>query len=67
MLGGFFALLVALLFPLIATASSYEAPLPAQLSTDPDLCAHAPCKDVIPDADSFSTRKGKPASPFKVI
>jgi len=55
------ALFAVLLFPLIATASSYEAPLPAQLSTDPDLCAHAPCKDVMPDADSFSTRKGKPA------
>ncbi len=43
----------------LAQASSYEAPLPAQLSTDPDLCAHAPCKDVI-DADSFSLRKGRP-------
>lgn len=43
----------------LAHASSYEAPLPAQLSTDPDLCAHAPCKDVI-DADSFSLRKGRP-------
>ena len=39
----------------------YEAPLPAQLSTDPDLCAHVPCKDVMPGADSFSHRMGKPA------
>jgi NosR/NirI family nitrous oxide reductase transcriptional regulator len=38
----------------------YEAPLPAQLSTDPDLCAHVPCKDVLPGADSFSHRMGKP-------
>ena len=60
-LGIIFALFALLLFPLLATASSYEAPLPAQLSTDPDLCAYAPCKDVMPDADSFSTRKGKPA------
>ncbi|MFZ4791410.1 MAG: 4Fe-4S binding protein [Candidatus Competibacteraceae bacterium] len=56
-----FFLFAAGLFPLITVASSYETPLPAQLSTDPDLCAYAPCKDVIPDADSFSTRKGKPA------
>lgn len=40
---------------------AYEAPLPAQLSTDPDLCAYVPCKDVLPGADSFSPRKGHPA------
>ena len=40
---------------------SYEAPLPAQLSTDPDLCAYVPCKAVLPGADSFSHRMGKPA------
>lgn len=61
-LGVALVLLAALLlFPFVAAASSYEAPLPAQLSTDPDLCAHAPCQEVMPDADSFSTRKGKPA------
>lgn len=43
------------------TGQSYEAPLPAQLSTDPDLCAYAPCTDVIPGADSFSLRMGRPA------
>lgn len=45
----------------LAAGSGYEAPLPAQLSTDPDLCAHVPCKDVLPGADSFSHRMGKPA------
>ncbi|MBP8925534.1 MAG: FMN-binding protein, partial [Pseudomonadales bacterium] len=40
--------------------ASYEAPLPPQLSTDPDLCAYVPCKDVLPGADSFSHRMGKP-------
>src|SRR4030065_1010487 len=40
---------------------SYEAPLPVPLSTDPDLCAYVPCKDVMPGADSFSHRMGKPA------
>lgn len=39
----------------------YEAPLPAQLSTGPDLCTYVPCKDVLPGADSFSPRMGKPA------
>jgi len=40
---------------------SYEAPLPTQLSTDPDLCAYVPCHDVFPEADHFSPRKGRPA------
>ncbi|MHB1403615.1 MAG: FMN-binding protein [Thiobacillus sp.] len=39
----------------------YETPLPPLLSTDPDLCAHVPCKDVLPGADSFSHRMGKPS------
>ena len=43
------------------SGATYEAPLPVQLSTDPDLCAYVPCKDVIPGADSFSERMGKPA------
>lgn len=42
-------------------AASYEAPLPAELSTSPNLCAYAPCKDVFPEADRFSERKGRPA------
>jgi NosR/NirI family nitrous oxide reductase transcriptional regulator len=53
-----------LLFAILATgaqADSYEAPLPAQLATDPDLCAYVPCKEVLPGADSFSPRKGRPA------
>jgi NosR/NirI family nitrous oxide reductase transcriptional regulator len=57
------ALLVGLVLAVArpACAQGYEAPLPPRLSTDPDLCAHAPCKEVMPGADSFSTRKGKPA------
>ncbi len=45
----------------MAHGDSYEAPLPTELSTDPDLCAYVPCRDVIAGADSFSERKGKPA------
>ena len=42
-------------------AASYEAPLPVKLSSDPDLCAYVPCREVFPDADRFSPRKGRPA------
>jgi NosR/NirI family nitrous oxide reductase transcriptional regulator len=45
----------------VGGSGSYEAPLPVQLSTDPDLCAYVPCKEVLPGADSFSHRMGKPA------
>src|SRR5262249_26075216 len=38
-----------------------DAELPSGLSTDPDLCAHVSCKDVLPAAESFSPRKGQPA------
>ncbi len=41
-------------------AGSYEAQLPPQLDSDPDLCAYAPCRNVFPDADEFSLRKGRP-------
>lgn len=45
----------------LQAAASYEAPLPAKLSTDPDLCAFVTCQDVLPSANSFSPRKGHPA------
>lgn len=45
----------------IKGAVSYEAPLPVQLQTDPDLCAYVPCDAVMPQADRFSPRKGRPA------
>ena len=44
-----------------AWPGSYDAALPPQLSTDPDLCAYTPCKEVIPGADSFSLRMGTPS------
>ncbi|MDG3066341.1 4Fe-4S binding protein [Thauera mechernichensis] len=40
--------------------TAYEAPLPAQINTDPDLCAHVACTEVLPAASSFSHRMGKP-------
>lgn len=50
----------ALLSPLASAETAYEAPLPADINTTPDLCANLPCKEVAPGADSFSERKGKP-------
>lgn len=52
--------LVALLTIASAFASSYEASLPAQLSTNPDMCAYVACSDVI-QAGNFSHRKGHPS------
>jgi NosR/NirI family transcriptional regulator, nitrous oxide reductase regulator len=51
---------LALVAPLVQ-ATAYEAPLPAQISTDPDLCAMVACGEVMPGADSFSERMGRPA------
>lgn len=57
--------LLRLWFLLLAWSSTghaaYDAPLPENLSTDPDLCALAPCRDVLPAADSFSHRQGRPS------
>ena len=43
-----------------AEAPLYEAALPAQLFSAPELCRYAPCREVVPQADSFSARKGLP-------
>lgn len=53
--------LLSWLLPAASHAAAYEAPLPAEISRDPDLCAYLPCKDVLPGAESFSVRKGRPA------
>ncbi len=55
------ALFVAVLSSSSAWSAAYDAPLPMELGTDPDLCAYVPCRDVFPSADSFSVRKGRPA------
>jgi len=58
----FFYLLASLWYGVAcASSGTYEAPLPVKLSTDPNLCAYVTCQDVMPGADSFSNRKGKPA------
>ncbi len=53
-------MLLALAAPALASATVYDAPLPPQLATDPDMCAYAPCREVLPGAQTFSTRKGQP-------
>ncbi len=56
------ALLLALLAVLAprAHAGAYEAELPANLATAPDMCALLPCTEVYPGAQRFSQRKGQP-------
>lgn len=59
---GLLPLLFALLFAASwSHAASYDAPLPAELFSAPDLCAYAPCREVMPGADSFSPRQGRPS------
>lgn len=43
-----------------ARASMYDAILSDELLHGPDLCAQAPCADVLPGASEFSRRKGMP-------
>lgn len=56
MLGG---LLLAPRAP--AQPTAYEAQLSVRLTTNPDLCAEVPCRDVLPAATHFSNRMGHPA------
>jgi NosR/NirI family nitrous oxide reductase transcriptional regulator len=41
-------------------ADTYEVHLPPELTNSPRLCDFAPCREVIPAADSFSERRGAP-------
>ena len=54
-------LLVALGWAAPVQATTYDAELPAQLLHGADLCALAPCRDVMPQAQKFSLRKGAPS------
>lgn len=54
-------LLLCGLFANVAWAGSYEAELPAGLFDDPDMCRHAPCASVLPQATHFGLREGNPA------
>ena len=53
--------LCALLLAPQSHASMYDTVLPPELNTSPDLCAYAPCRDVMPSAQKFSVRKGMPS------
>ncbi|MBP9219441.1 MAG: FMN-binding protein, partial [Sterolibacterium sp.] len=44
-----------------AVASSFDRALPEHIFSDADLCAYAPCGEVLPGATQFSPRMGKPA------
>ena len=60
-LAGFLPLLLTLCWSVLGHAGSYDAALPAQLFTAPDLCAYAPCREVMPGAETFSLRQGRPS------
>ncbi|HEY0845273.1 MAG TPA: 4Fe-4S binding protein [Noviherbaspirillum sp.] len=53
---------IALLFftPGVAQATMYESVLSDELMHGPNLCADAPCAEVMPGATEFSMRKGMP-------
>ncbi|THF67142.1 regulatory protein NosR [Pseudothauera nasutitermitis] len=53
------AVSLALLVP-TALADAYNARLPDEINTAPDLCSYAPCSEVLPGATEFSERKGRP-------
>ncbi|HTN67368.1 MAG TPA: 4Fe-4S binding protein [Burkholderiaceae bacterium] len=44
-----------------APATTYDAELPEQITHGEDLCAAAPCREVMPAAQQFSKRKGRPS------
>ncbi|NMG45769.1 4Fe-4S binding protein [Aromatoleum toluvorans] len=44
----------------LALAETYEAKLPDEINSSPELCKYAPCTEVLPGATSFSERKGQP-------
>jgi NosR/NirI family nitrous oxide reductase transcriptional regulator len=56
---GVIALVLATL-PTALWAQAYEAHLPPEIFTAPDLCAYADCKAVLPEAERFSKRDSKP-------
>jgi NosR/NirI family transcriptional regulator, nitrous oxide reductase regulator len=60
-LGLMLALLGLLLAPQWARASMYDSALSAEALSGPDLCARAPCGDVMPAAQQFSKRMGMPS------
>lgn len=58
--------LIAVCFSLLlgmhaAHASMYDSQLTAEALSGPDLCALAPCGEVMPGAQQFSKRKGTPS------
>ena len=55
-----FLVCLALTSPASRASSAYEAELPANAHTAPDMCALLPCTEVFPGATHFSQRKGQP-------
>lgn len=60
-LGVIFSLFISLSLAPPARASMYNTELSEQVMHGADLCAEAPCRDVMPAATRFSMRKGAPS------
>ncbi|BAL24720.1 NosR/NirI family protein [Azoarcus sp. KH32C] len=56
----FLLTIVVFFAPSSAFADTYEAKLPAEMNSSPDLCKYVPCNEVLPGATVFSERKGQP-------
>ena len=54
-------LMLSQLFAAQAEATIYDAELSEQTMRGPELCADAPCREVMPSAQQFSKRKGAPS------
>ena len=53
-------LIISVTFSSFSVARDIGSSLPEQIFTDSDLCAHLPCRELVPAADSFSLRKSAP-------
>lgn len=60
-LAGCLPVFLGLCWSVLSHAGSYDAPLAPQLHSNPDLCAYAPCREVMPGAETFSLRQGRPS------
>ncbi len=57
----FIMLALCIVSTLSRADSAYEAKLPAELNSAPNLCAMVPCQSVLPGAVRFSERTGHPS------
>lgn len=52
--------IIIILFASASNASVFHKKLSADIISAPNLCDYVPCKEILPEAESFSERKGDP-------